>query len=315
MSLFPIADNEVWQLFKLAQSSYWTSEEIDLSLDDFESLKLPEKNFVKMVLCFFNSADILVNKNLCANFISESFADTPEIQAFYWLQGFMEVIHSETYSILIDTYFTNKKEKADAFNAIKTVPSIREKALWVTKYMNRERPTHVRLAGFALVEGLQFSGSFCAIFWLKKRNLCPGLGFSNNLISRDEGLHTKFSCLMFKRENAKLDVKDRLSQEDAHLMVSECVAIEDKFVCDSLKVSLIGMNANLMSQYIRFVADVILQLLGFEKLYNVSNPFEWMESISLEGKMNFFEGRVAEYQKANVGQSTSEREFKLNCDF
>lgn len=317
LSLFPIQDNEVWSLYKQAQASFWTAEEIDLTddLSSFKHMKQPEREFVKMVLAFFNSADILVNANISANFLEEDCFNTPEVQCFYFFQGMIEGVHSETYSLLIDTYFTDPKEKKDAFNAIETVPAIREKAKWVTKYMNNSIPLTRRLFGFALVEGLQFSGSFCAIFWLKKRNLCPGLGFSNELISRDEGMHTKFSCLMFKRETAKLDPKMRLTTKEAHAIVEECVQIEQRFVNNSLKISLIGMSSSLMNQYIRFVADVILEMCDFPPLYKVHNPFEWMETISLQAKSNFFERRVSEYAKSNVGSTVQEREFSMTEEF
>ena len=316
LSLFPIKDDEVWSNFyKKAQACHWTAEEIDLGEDlkSFKRMSNGEKRFVKFVLAFFNGADVVVNANISANFLNDF--DTPEINAFYWLQGAMEVIHSETYSLLIDTYFTDKEEKEKAFNAITgdEYPTIKAKAEWVTKYMNRERSLVERLFGFALVEGLQFSGSFCAIFWLKKRNLCPGLTFSNELISRDEALHTEFSCLMFKRENAKAETP--FSQEDAYRVTKECVEIEKKFVNESLKIALIGMNSKMMGQYIERVADVILGLAGFEPLYNAKNPFDFMEMINLEGKTNFFEKRVGEYQKANIGQTKEQMEFSMDCDF
>jgi len=315
LSLFPIRDREVWELYKKQFACFWSAEEIDLA-DDLNSLKkmtVGEKRFIKYVLAFFNSADMIVNANLSANFLNEAAFDTPEIQAFYWYQGMCENVHSETYSLLIDTLISDKKERHDAFNAIEAFPTIKAKAQWVTKYMNNERSLVERLFGFACVEGIQFSGSFCAIFWLKKRNLCPGLAFQNELVSRDEALHTEFSCLMFKRENAKLGSK-AFTQEQAYELVRECVSIEQRFVDESLKISLIGMNSMLMGQYIESVADVILGMAGFEPVYGSKNPFPFMTTINLNGKTNFFEKRVSEYQKAGV-MSEQNHEFKMDMDF
>lgn len=317
LSLLPIQDDEVWQLYKQEVACFWTAQEIDLSSDVkcFENMKEGEKRFVRFVLAFFNSADIIVNRNISCNFLNEKELSAPEIQCFYFFAGAMENIHSETYSLLIDTIITNKKQKHEAFNAVETFPTIKAKADWVTKYMNRDRSLVERLFGFACVEGIQFSGSFCAIFWLKKRGLMQGLCFSNELISRDEGLHTRFSCLMFKRQNAKLAPEKRFSKIDAHRVVRECVDIEKKFVNESLKIQLIGMNNTLMNQYIESVADVILGMAGFGALYGTKNPFGFMETISLEGRTNFFERRVSEYQKAGVMGALEDQQFSLDCEF
>ena len=317
LSIFPIQDQEVWKMYQLHLASFWTFEEIDLESDykDFEKMKPGEQRFIKMVLAFFNSADLIVNKNLACNFLNEPEFQSPEIQFFYWFQGMIENIHSTTYSGLIDVFFKDPKEKMQAFNALVNFPSIREKAKWVESYMNRDKSLVERLFGFALVEGLSFSGSFCAIFWLKKRGLCPGLSFSNQLISKDEGLHTKFSCLMFKRENAKLPNEKQLTQEYAHKITKECVEVESRFVNESLKIDLIGMNAKLMREYIEFVADVIIQMAGFEKIYETKNPFPFMEMISLTGRSNFFEVRVSEYNKAGVGNTREEMKFSMDVDF
>lgn len=317
LSLLPIKDEEVWGLYKQAFACFWATPEICLSEDikDMKKLNPGEKRFIKFVLAFFNSADILINENISANFLNEPELNSPEIKCFYFFAGMMENVHSETYSVLIDTLISDAKEKENAFHAIQKFPTIRAKAEWVTKYMNREKPLVERLFGFALCEGVQFSGSFCAIFWLKKRGLLPGLSFSNELISRDEALHTKFSCLMFKRQNALLPAEKRFKQEDAFKAVRDCVKIEKSFVNESLRVSLIGMNATLMNQYIESVADVILNMAGFERLYGTQNPFAFMETISLSGKTNFFERRVSEYQKSGVMNKREELAFSLDEDF
>ena len=316
-SLFPIKDPEVWALYKQAKACFWVAEEGDLSQDakDFkERLTEPQKRFVLKVLAFFNGADVIVNKNISANFL-EDFNDNLEIQCFYYFQGMMENIHSESYSLMIDTLARDDTEKDLLLNAISYIPSVGKKAEWVNTYMNKNIPLVKRLFGFTLVEGLQFSGSFCAIFWLKTKGLMPGLAQYNELISRDEGLHCKFSALMFKRENAKLSDEKKMTQKEAYNIVEDCVDIEKLFVNDCLKIDLIGMNRRLMSEYIEFVADVMLVLCGFDKLYNTNNPFVWMESISLEGKTNFFEKRVSEYQKAGVGAKKEEQVFSINEDF
>jgi ribonucleoside-diphosphate reductase subunit M2 len=310
---FPIRYQSIWEMYKKAEASFWTAEEIDLANDakDWESLKTGEKHFVKNVLAFFASSDGIVLENLAVRFMKE--LQIPEARSFYGFQIAMEGIHSEVYSLLIDTYIRDTEEKNHLFNAIQTVPVIKKKGDWALKWIGSDRSFAERLIAFACVEGIFFSGSFCSIFWLKKRNLMPGLTFSNELISRDEGLHRDFACLLYSHLNAKLDT------EVVVQIVAEAVEIEKEFVCDSLPVSLIGMNKDLMSQYIEFVADHLLATLGLPKVYNVVNPFDWMELISLQGKTNFFEKRVADYQKAGVMASLVTEEstnvFVMNEDF
>jgi ribonucleoside-diphosphate reductase beta chain len=311
--LFPIKYDDIWEMYKKHVASFWTAEEIDLRQDvhDWALLNKDEQHFVKMVLAFFAASDGIVLENLASRFMNE--IQVPEARCFYGFQMAMENIHSETYSLLIDTYINDKVEKSRLFNAIETVPCIREKADWALKYISSGDRFAMRLVGFAAVEGIFFSGSFCAIFWLKKRSKMPGLTFSNELISRDEGLHCDFACLLYSKLNNKL------SQTEIEIMIRDAVKIEQSFVCDSLPVNLIGMNALLMKQYIEFVADRLVEALGHQKIYNVTNPFEWMEMISLQGKTNFFEKRVGEYQKAGVmaGQSgdSNAHSFNLDCDF
>ena len=297
---FPIRYQAIWEMYKKAEASFWTAEEIDLASDakDWESLKTGEKHFVKNVLAFFASSDGIVLENLAVRFMKE--LQIPEARSFYGFQIAMEGIHSEVYSLLIDTYIKDTEEKNHLFNAIQTVPVIKKKGDWAIKWIGSDRSFAERLIAFACVEGIFFSGSFCSIFWLKKRNLMPGLTFSNELISRDEGLHRDFACLLYSHLNAKLD------DEVVTKIITEAVDIEKEFVCDSLPVSLIGINKDLMSQYIEFVADHLLATLGLPKFYNTVNPFDWMELISLQGKTNFFEKRVADYQKAGVMASLTE---------
>ena len=311
LSLLPIKDDLVWKMYKKSVAAFWTTEEIDLSSDrkHFHELRKPEKDFVLFVLAFFNGADVIINENISANFIEE--IESLETKCFYGFQFMMENIHSETYSLLLDTLVDDKKQKTKLLNAIHTMPSIKRKADFVNKYMNYKIPLVERLFAFVLCEGLQFSASFCAIFYLKKRGIMPGLTFSNELISRDEALHASFSALQFKRHNNNGEV----NQEKAQAIVKECVAAEKNFVNNALKVSIIGMNSDLMNSYVEFIADYWLGECGFEKLYNTENPFEFMAMISLSGKTNFFEKRVGEYSKAGVGQTVKEREFALDCDF
>lgn len=310
--LFPLQNNSIWEMYKKHVASFWTAEEIDLSQDlvDWKKLNKDEQHFIKYVLAFFAASDGIVLENLADNFISE--VQLPEARCFYGFQAAMENIHSETYSLLIDTYIKDPKEKNQLFNAIDNVPSIKKKAEWCFKWMNQEAPFIQRLLAFSCVEGIFFSGSFCAIFWLKKRGLMPGLTFSNELISRDEGLHTDFACLLYRQAVNKLDDKV------VHEIVSNAVECETEFICESLPCKLIGMNADMMKQYIRFIADRLLVELGHPKIYNVENPFEWMEMISLQGKTNFFEKRVSEYQKSGVMESLTEQvqeEFSIDDDF
>jgi ribonucleoside-diphosphate reductase beta chain len=311
--LFPIKNREIWEMYKKAEASFWTTEEIDLSTDlqDWENrLNDDEKHFVKHVLAFFAASDGIVNENLAVNFMRE--VQYPEARCFYGFQIMMENIHSETYSLLIDTYIKDVAEKNHLFRAIETLPCVTRKANWALRWIERGSFAE-RLVAFAAVEGIFFSGSFCSIFWLKKRGLMPGLSFSNELISRDEGMHTDFACLLYSQ------LQNQLSFERVTAIISEAVAIEQEFITDALPVKLIGMNADLMSQYIEFVADRLLVSLGCNKLYNVSNPFDFMEMISLQGKTNFFEKRVSEYQKSGVmnaaGNQKEENIFDLDEDF
>lgn len=307
--IFPIQHDDIWSFYKKAQASFWTAEEIDLEADlnDWENkLNNDERHFIKHVLAFFAASDGIVNENLAENFLSE--VQYPEAKFFYGFQVAIENIHSETYSLLIDTYIKDKVEKHRLFHAIDTIDCVRKKATWALKWID-EGNFAQRLVAFAAVEGIFFSGSFCSIFWLKKRGLMPGLTFSNELISRDEGLHCDFACLLYMKH-----LMNRLPKEEVQAIITEAVEIEKEFVTDALPVKLIGMNADLMSQYIEFVADRLLVELGNNKVYNVSNPFDFMEMISLQGKTNFFEKRVGEYQKAGV-MSKEKQSFSLDEDF
>jgi ribonucleoside-diphosphate reductase beta chain len=307
--LFPIEHNDIWQFYKKAEASFWTAEEIDLSHDlkDWENLNSGEKHFISHVLAFFAASDGIVNENLAVNFISNvQFA---EAKCFYGFQIMMENIHSETYSLLIDTYIKDTVEREKLLNAIETVPCVKKKAEWALRWIDNGNFIE-RLLAFAAVEGIFFSGSFCSIFWLKKRGLMPGLTFSNELISRDEGLHRDFACLLYTEY-----VKNPLPAADVYALIKDAVAIEKEFVSDALPVSLIGMNAQLMCQYIEFVADHLLESLGLNKVYNATNPFDFMDMISLQGKTNFFEKRVGEYQKAGVMADKEKQVFSVEEDF
>jgi len=296
-------------MYKKAEASFWTAEEIDLAHDmtDWGKLTHDEKHFISHVLAFFAASDGIVNENLCERFASE--VQMPEARCFYGFQIAMENIHSETYSLLIDTYIKDIDERARLFNAIETVPCVAKKASWALKWISNSGRFAERLVAFAVVEGIFFSGSFCAIFWLKKRGLMPGLTFSNELISRDEGMHCDFACLLYSM------LEQPLPDETIHEIVRDAVAHEKEFLCDALKVDLIGMNSKMMAQYIEFVADRLLVALNVPKLYNQTNPFDWMELISLQGKTNFFEKRVGEYQKAGVMSSLENKENPQNNDF
>ena len=310
-TLFPIQHNDLFDMYQKHKSTFWTPEEVDLQYDvkDFEKLSENEKRFVKYVLAFFASSDLIVNENLVHNFCKE--VKYVEAQFFYRFQMMIEDIHQETYSQLIDTYIKDKTEKHQLFNAIKSVPCVKEKATWAFKYMNPDTATFAeRLIAFAIFEGIFFSGSFCAIFWLKKRGLMPGLTFSNELISRDEGIHCKFACLLYKDH-----LKNKLSDERVHEIMDEAIQQEIKFVKESLPVELIGMNSNMMIEYIKFCADRLLLDINHPKLYNAKNPFDWMEMISIDGKTNFFERRVGEYSKAGVGDKPEDNVFSLDEDF
>jgi ribonucleoside-diphosphate reductase beta chain len=307
--LLPIHYPDIWQMYKKAEASFWTAEEIDLSQDlkDWENMNNDEKHFIKHVLAFFAASDGIVNENLAINFTNE--VQYPEARCFYGFQIMMENIHSETYSLLIDTYVKDSAEKNYLFNAIETVPCVSKKADWALRWIGSGNFAE-RLIAFAAVEGIFFSGSFCSIFWLKKRGLMPGLSFSNELISRDEGLHCDFACLLYTKH-----LINRLPEEQVTAIIVDAVKIEQEFITDALPVSLIGMNADLMKQYIEFVADRLLVELGCKKYYGATNPFDFMELISLQGKTNFFEKRVAEYQKAGVMGDKADHKFSLVEDF
>jgi ribonucleoside-diphosphate reductase beta chain len=307
--LFPIQHSDIWQMYKQAEASFWTAEEIDLAQDqsNWESLNDGERHFISHVLAFFAASDGIVNENLGANFFNE--VQFPEAKCFYGFQIMMENIHSETYSLLIDTYIKDPKEKQRLFHALETVPCVQRKGEWALKWINSDNFAE-RLVAFAAVEGIFFSGSFCSIFWLKKRGLMPGLTFSNELISRDEGLHCDFACLLYTQY-----LKGKLSKDRVYEIIRDAVSIEQEFVTDALPVNLIGMNAKLMNEYIEFVADRLLVALGYPKMFNSANPFDFMEMISLQGKTNFFEKRVAEYQKAGVMSEKEQHKFSLEEDF
>jgi ribonucleotide reductase beta subunit family protein with ferritin-like domain len=307
--LMPIRYPEIWEMYKKQMASFWTAEEIDLyqDLTDWEKLTENEKHFIKYVLAFFAASDGIVTENLAQKFCTE--IQIPEARCFYGFQIAMENIHSETYSLLIDTYIRDPVEKNYLFNAIQNVEVINKKANWALKWINDSSSFAERVVAFSAVEGIFFSGSFCAIFWLKKRSLMPGLTFSNELISRDEGLHTDFACMIYKH------LQNKLSQEKIFQIITEAVTIEKEFITEAIPVELIGMNSKLMSQYIEFVADRLLYALGYKKFYNTQNPFEWMEMISLQGKTNFFEKRVGEYQKANVMSKEEDKVFRLDAEF
>jgi ribonucleoside-diphosphate reductase beta chain len=308
--LFPIQHNDIWQFYKKAEASFWTAEEIDLGQDliDWESkLNDNERHFIKHILAFFAASDGIVNENLAEHFLSE--VQYTEAKFFYGFQVAIENIHSETYSLLIDTYIKDSTEKNHLFNAIDTLDCVKKKADWALRWIDKGNFAE-RLVAFAAVEGIFFSGSFCSIFWLKKRGLMPGLSFSNELISRDEGLHCDFACLLYNTH-----VVNKLSKEQVKEIIMDAVEIEKEFVTDALPVKLIGMNSELMSQYIEFVADRLLSELGNERVYNVSNPFDFMDMISIQGKTNFFEKRVAEYQKAGVLDGSNNQTFTTNEEF
>jgi len=307
--LFPIEHHDIWEMYKKEEASFWTAEEIDLNQDisDWKKLNDGEKHFISHVLAFFAASDGIVNENLAVNFMKE--VQYPEAKCFYGFQIMMENIHSETYSLLIDTYIKNPKEKDRLLNALETVPCVKKKGEWAIRWIESDDFVE-RLIAFAVVEGIFFSGSFCSIFWLKKRGLMPGLSFSNELISRDEGMHCDFACLLYTKY-----IKNKLSKERVYHLIEDAVKIEQEFVVDSLPVDLIGMNSKLMSQYIEFVADRLLVALGYPKIYNSTNPFDFMEMISLQGKTNFFEKRVGEYQKAGVIGEKESQKFSLNEEF
>ncbi|MTI32612.1 ribonucleotide-diphosphate reductase subunit beta [Xanthovirga aplysinae] len=310
--LFPIQHDDIWEFYKKAEASFWTAEEIDLSqdLNDWEGLNEGEKHFISHVLAFFAASDGIVNENLAENFVAE--VQYTEAKFFYGFQIAIENIHSETYSLLIDTYVKDQQEKKHLFNAVETLEFVKKKADWALRWIDQGSFAE-RLIAFAAVEGIFFSGSFCSIFWLKKRGLMPGLTFSNELISRDEGLHCDFACLLYNNH-----LQNKLPVEKVTKIITDAVELEKEFVTEALPVKLIGMNAELMCQYIEFVADRLLAELNCPKFYNATNPFDFMELISLQGKTNFFEKRVAEYQKAGVikeKEAVDKPKFSLDEDF
>jgi ribonucleoside-diphosphate reductase beta chain len=306
--LFPIEHHDIWNFYKKAEASFWTAEEIDLSADlsDWDKLNPGEQHFVKHVLAFFAASDGIVNENLAENFVAE--VQYTEAKFFYGFQIMMENIHSETYSLLIDTYIKDKEEQNHLFNAIDTVPAVQKKAEWALKWIGSESFTE-RLIAFAAVEGIFFSGSFCSIFWLKKRGLMPGLSFSNELISRDEGMHTDFAVHLYNNH-----IENKLSKERIIEIIDSALTIEKEFITEALPVSLIGMNSDLMKQYLEYVSDRLLIDLGVGKIYNSENPFDFMKTIAMENKTNFFEKRVSEYSKSGVGVD-EDNSFSTDVDF
>ena len=308
--LFPIKYDDIWKMYKNAEACFWTVEEVDLSSDmkDWTKLMDDERHFISHILAFFAASDGIVLENLSARFMND--IQIPEARCFYGFQIAIENIHSEMYSMLIDTYINDTTEKEHLFKAMSTIPCVTKKSEWALKWIGSTATFAERLVAFAAVEGIFFSGSFCAIFWLKKRGLMPGLTFSNELISRDEGLHCDFACLLYSHLINKLS-KERLLE-----IITEAVSIEKEFICDALPVRLIGMNSEWMSQYIEYVADRLIVTLGYSKHYGSTNPFDFMELISLQGKTNFFEKRVSDYAKAGVANSTATTsQFGIDEDF
>ncbi|GFR46419.1 hypothetical protein Agub_g8001 [Astrephomene gubernaculifera] len=309
--MFPIKYPKIWEMYKKAEASFWTAEEVDLGDDmkHWEKLTDGERHFISHILAFFAASDGIVNENLAIRFMKE--VQLPEARAFYGFQVAIENIHSEMYSLLLESYIKDPALKHKLFHSIETVPCIKKKAQWALKWIGSDSTFPERLVAFAAVEGIFFSGSFCSIFWLKKRGLMPGLTFSNELISRDEGLHTDFACLLYSMLNHKLD-ESRILE-----IITEAVEIEQEFCTDALPVDLIGMNSRLMAQYIQFVADRLLVALGCSKSFNVANPFDFMDMISLQGKTNFFEKRVGDYQKSGVmaGLQGKVQNFSMDEDF
>ena len=308
--IFPIANQKVWEMYKKAEGSFWTAEELDLSRDrkDWDGLNKDERHFISHVLAFFAASDGIVNENLAMNFMKQ--VQIPEARCFYGFQIAMENIHSEVYSLLIDTYIKDQTEKTHLLKAIETIPCVKKKAEWAIQWMESDEADFAsRLMAFAAVEGIFFSGAFCSIFWLKERGLMPGLTTSNEFISRDEGMHTEFACLLYSM------LQTKLSKTKAHKMIREAVKCEKEFIIDALPCGLIGMNSKMMSQYLEFVADRLLLQLGYPKIWNTTNPFPFMERISLEGKDNFFEKRVSNYSKAGVGRTTEQMTFATDAEF
>ena len=309
LTIYPIKNNEIWEAYKVQTAAFWTAEEIDFSNDynDFNKLNTNEQYFIKIILGFFAASDTIVNINLGERFSRE--VQIREAIVAYNFQMMMENIHNEVYSLMIDNIIRNTEEKTKLLNAVKEYPCIAKKAKWAQKWIESDAPFSQRLVAFAIVEGLFFSGSFCAIFWLKKKNLMPGLCSSNELIARDEGMHTDFAILLYSM------IKTKLSENTIHNMFKDAVEIEKEFICESLPCSLLGMNNILMIQYIEYIADRLLTSLGYSKIYDSANPFDFMESISMEGKTNFFESRPTQYQKSAVLNKTRESSFLAVEDF
>jgi len=308
--IFPIKHEPFWEMYKKAQANFWTAEELDLTKDlkDYNNLSNDEKHFLNSVLAFFAASDGIVNENLVERFCNE--VQILEAKFFYGFQIAIENIHSETYSLLIDTYIKDLTLKDKLLNAIETIPSVNKKAEWALKWISDTSDFNKRVIAFACVEGIFFSGAFCSIFWLKKRGIMPGLCHSNELISRDEGLHTEFAVLMHH------SLKNKCSDSDILEIVKEAVSIEKEFITESLPCKLIGMNNDLMEEYIEYIADRLLLMLGLDKIYNAQNPFDWMEAISIQGKTNFFEKRVGEYSNAaNPNSNAEDNNFELDEDF
>lgn len=306
--MFPIKYDDIWKMYKKQMDCFWRAEEIDLSKDitHWESLSADEKYFISMILAFFAASDGIVLENLASRFMND--VQVSEARAFYGFQIMMENVHSETYSLLIETYIKDKEEKSKLFNAITNYPCIKKKSDWAQKWIHDHRSSFAtRLVAFACVEGIFFSGAFCSIYWLKKRGLMPGLTFSNELISRDEALHCEFAVLLYSKLQKKID-KTRI-----HEIIKEALEIETEFICEALPCKLIGMNSELMTQYIKFVADRLVVQLGYKKIYNVTNCFDFMELISLESKVNFFERHNDSYALAN--KNLSEDGFNISDDF
>tara|TARA_B100001121_G_C18697031_1_gene625455 strand:+ start:3437 stop:4405 length:969 start_codon:yes stop_codon:yes gene_type:complete len=308
-TVHPIKEKEMFQMYKTAMAAYWTPEEIDFSNDyeDFKKLNDDAQYFIKMILAFFAASDGLVNENLMERFTNE--VQVMEALMFYGFQVMMENVHGETYSLMLDNVTRDKDEKDKLLNAIENFDCIKQKALWMKKWMNSDSPFVQRVIAFACVEGIFFSGSFAAIFWLKKQNVMPGLCDSNELIARDEGMHTEFACLI------KQKCSTILEKETVHEIIKEAVEIEKGFMCESLPCAMIGMNQEKMSEYIEYVADRLLVMLNYEKIWNTKNPFDFMESISMQGKTNFFESRPTQYQKAAVLNTGRENVFEVDDDF
>ncbi len=309
-TLFPIQNHKLYQKYKNHVAVFWTPEEVDLSKDarDWEKLSENERHFIKYVLAFFAGSDGIVMENLATRFMRE--VQSAEARQFYSCQAFIESIHSEMYSLLIDSYIQEREEKHKLFNAIEEIPCIMKKADWAKRWIDSPTASFAtRLIGFAAVEGIFFSGSFCAIYWLKERGLMPGLTLSNEFIARDEGLHTDFACAMYE------EIQNRLTQAEVEQIIGEAVEIEKEFITDALPCSLIGMNKELMSEYIEYVADRLMKQLGYKPIWGTANPFDFMERISIEGKSNFFETRVSQYAKSGVGQEQSKMKFAMDDDF